>query len=266
MSGVGDLDWDAPRRQLFPPSQTTSKEAAHDEPPGIGDPLMSTTPAGHDHRDQCVALVPIFAHLDPDEQHEIASRARQRSFRRGELLYSPGDEDRSLMIVHRGKVKTYRGNESGHEQILRVLDPGSFIGETAFLHAGQSDHYALALEDAEICSLHHEDIRGFLVSYPTIALKMLETVTERLEQTERTLSSYTGEDAGSRIAGYLLESADPATGALTLPMSKRDLASLLGTTPETLSRRLAAFTEAGWIDQSSGGRIHVLDRGALARA
>ncbi|MGP5607177.1 Crp/Fnr family transcriptional regulator [Arthrobacter rhombi] len=227
---------------------------------------MTTTPAGHDHRDQCVALVPIFAHLDPEEQHEIASRARQRKYRRGELLYSPGDEDRSLLIVHRGKIKTYRGSESGHEQILRVLEPGSFIGETAFLHAGQSDHYALALEDAEICSLHHEDIRGFLVSYPTIALKMLETVTERLEQTERTLSSYTGEDAGSRIAGYLLEKADPATGVLTLPMSKRDLSSLLGTTPETLSRRLAAFTEAGWIDQSSGGRIHVLDREALARA
>lgn len=246
--------------------RTTSKEPAHDDEAMVGGSLVTTTPAGHDHRDQCVALVPIFAHLDPEERHEIASRARQRSYRRGELLYSPGDEDRSLLIVHRGKVKTYRGNESGHEQLLRVLEPGSFIGETAFLHAGQSDHYALALEDADICSLHHEDIRGFLTSYPTIALKMLETVSERLEQTERTLSSYTGEDAGARLAGYLLENADPATGELTLRMSKRNLASLLGTTPETLSRRLASFTDAGWIDQSSGGRIHVLDRGALARA
>lgn len=212
-----------------------------------------------------MALVPIFAQLDPDERHEVASRVRQRRYRRGELLYSPGDEDRSLLIVHRGKVKTYRGNESGHEQLLRVLEPGSFIGETAFLHAGQADHYALALEDAEICSLHHEDISAFLTSYPTIALKMLETVSERLEQTERTLSSYTGEDAGARVAGYLLENADAATGELRLPMSKRDLASLLGTTPETLSRRLASFTEAGWIDQFPGGRIHVLDRVALAR-
>ncbi len=213
-----------------------------------------------------MALVPIFAHLDPTERHEVASRVRQRTYRRNELLYAPGEAKRFLMIVHHGRVKTYRGTESGHEQLLRILEPGSFIGETAFLHTGTADHYALALEDAEICSLHHEDIREFLTRYPAVALKMLETVTDRLEQTERQLSSYTGEDVGARIAGYLLENAAPATGELILTMYKRDLASLLGTTPETLSRRLASFTDAGWITQSSGGRIRVLDRTALARA
>lgn len=230
---------------------------------GHEDDDANTAVNGHDHRDQCVALVPIFAHLDPTERHEVAQRVRQRGYRRNELLYSAGDPSPHLMIVHRGRVKTYRANEDGHEQLLRVLEPGEFIGETAFLHAGRADHYALALEDSEICSLHHEDIQGFLSRYPAVTLKMLETVTARLEQTERLLSSYTGEDAAARIAGYLLETADLATGTLTLRMSKRDLASLLGTTPETLSRRLTAFEESGWIEQSPGRRIRVLDRAAL---
>lgn len=101
--------------------------------------------------------------------------------------------------------------------------------------------------------------------YSTIAYKMLETISDRLERTERMVSSLTGEDVEHRIASYLLELADLAgSNSLELPISKKDLASYLGTTPETVSRRLAVFQENGWISQSSKGRIEILDRTALA--
>lgn len=221
--------------------------------------------AGADHRDQCVALVPIFAQLSPAERHEIAQQARQKTYGRNEQLYGAGEENPTLMIVHQGRVKIYRLAESGREQLIRILAPGDFIGETFFISAAETDHFAVTLENAQICVLHRDDIRGFLLRYSTIAYKMLETISDRLERTERMVSSLTGEDVEHRIASYLLELADLAgSNSLELPISKKDLASYLGTTPETVSRRLAVFQENGWISQSSKGRIEILDRTALA--
>ena len=169
------------------------------------------------------------------------------------------------MIVHRGWVKIYRLAESGREQLIRVLGPGDFIGEMTFISASETDHFAVTLEDSQICNLHHEDIRSFLLRYPTIAYKMLETVTGRLEQTERLVSSLTGEDAERRIASFLLElAARDGKDTVELPVSKKDLASYLGTTPETVSRRLTAFEGKGWIRQGAKGRIEILDREAMA--
>lgn len=230
---------------------------------------MTNPHAGHvtgaDHRDECVALVPIFAHLSPTERHEIANQARQKTYGRNEQLYGAGDENPTLMIVHRGRVKIYRLAESGREQLIRVLQPGDFIGETSFIGAAETDHFAITLEDAQICALHRDDMRGFLLRYPTIAYKMLETVSERLERTERLVSSLTGEDVEHRIASYLLELADlSGSDSLELPISKKDLASYLGTTAETVSRRLTVFEENGWISQSAKGRIEILNSMALA--
>lgn len=219
---------------------------------------------GGDPRDQCVALVPIFSHLDPAEIHEVATTARQKVFGRNEQLYGAGDQNQYLLIIHRGRVKIHRSVESGHEQLIRVLKPGDFIGETAFIGGSPMDHYATTLEESEICVLHRDDVRRHLLNYPMITYKMLEAVSNRLERTEHMVNSLTGEDVEHRIAAYLVELADDAgTTSIRLPISKKDLASYLGTTPETLSRKLAHFEDAGWIRQDGQRRIDLVDYNSL---
>lgn len=214
-----------------------------------------------------MALVPIFSHLEPDEIHEVATTARQKVFGRNERLYGAGDENPYLLIIHRGRVKIHRSVESGHEQLIRVLEPGDFIGETAFIGGGQMDHYATTLEESEICVLHRDDVRRHLLKYPMITYKMLEAVSYRLGRTEHLVNSLTGEDVEHRIADYLVSLADETEAtSIRLPISKKDLASYLGTTPETLSRKLAQFEEAGWIQQHGQRRIIILDYSALELA
>lgn len=220
--------------------------------------------AAIDHRVQCVSLVPIFAQLTLEERAEIAGFASQRRYSRNEQLYGAGDQSHALMIVHRGRVKVYRIAESGHEQLIRVLRPGEFVGEAAFFGRKPIDHFAVALEDAEICMLRADDIRGVLMRHPSVAFTMLESLSGRLQQTEQLVGSLTGEDAERRIASYLVElSHGEGALAVRLPLSKKDLASYLGTTPETLSRRLAAFEDRGWIRQGPRGRVEIRDRDAL---
>lgn len=222
----------------------------------------------HEHSlEHLVSLVPIFSQLDDDELHEVAKRVRPRIHPIGEQLYGAGDDNPYLMIIHSGWVKVSRLTESGHEQVIRVLGVGDFLGEATFMGSGRADHFAVTLEESEICSLHRDDMRDYLSRSPSVAFKMLETLSNRLESTENQLSSVTGEEAGHRVAGYLMRLAtESGNDQVTLPISKKDVASYLGMTPETLSRRLAGFEDAGLLRLSGNRRIDILDRESLVRA
>lgn len=214
-----------------------------------------------------VSQVPIFSHLNPEELREIAARVRPRRHPRDTQLFGAGDDNPNLMIIHSGWVKVYRLAESGREQVIRVLGAGDFLGEATFMSDHTADAFAVTLQDSEICSLHRDDMRDYLLRSPGVAYKMLETLSRRLESTENQLSSVTGEEAGHRVAGYLTQLAEGSgTGSVTLPISKKDVASYLGMTPETLSRRLAAFEEAGWLRLVGNRRVDILDASALSGA
>jgi CRP-like cAMP-binding protein len=228
--------------------------------------------AGPDAREHLVKLVPLFSQLGGDEIREIAQKVRPKLYRRNEQVYRAGDRNSGLLIIHSGRVKIYRISENGHEQLIRALAPGDFTGEMTFITDTENDDYAITLEESEICSLHHDDLRNFVLKYPTIAYTMLQTLSERLQRSERLVGSLTGDDAERRIASYLValvegaEDTEIGEGAeLTLPLSKKDLASYLGTTPETLSRKLAKFEAAGWILLAKHGQIAVLDLASLSR-
>lgn len=206
----------------------------------------------------------MFSHLNGSEISAISRRVRPKAYARNVQLYGAGEHNPFLLIIHSGRVKIYRAAESGHEQLIRVLGPGDFIGETMFISQVETDHYAVTLEESEICSLHRDDFRDYLLRYPTITYRILETLSDRLMETEKMVMSLTGEDADRRIASYLVDLADDAgTTEIRLPISKKDLASYLGITPETLSRKLALFEDTGWIRQQPLRRIDILDYHAL---
>lgn len=211
-----------------------------------------------------VARVPIFSGLNHEQLQEVASRVRPRIVPRNEQLYGAGELNPFLRIIHTGSVKVYRITESGHEQVIRVLGPGDFLGEKALIAPSTSDHFAVTLAESEICSLNHADIRDYLLHYPSVALTMLATLSARLDSTESHVTSVVGEDAARRVAAYLVSLADERQrNSFELPITKKDAASYLGLTPETLSRRLAAFEDNGWIHQHGNRRIDILDLEAL---
>ena len=191
--------------------------------------------------DLCVARVPIFQGLTHAEQLEVARTARPTRLSRDEVVYTPGSEVSQLLVVHTGRVKISRIHADGHEQIVRVLGPGDFIGESAFLTGARPDHLATALEAGSMCVFRHADLGRLVRSHPSIGLRMLQGVSRRLEETEARLASVISEDVTARLAGYLMSlPASHAGGGVTvtLPLAKKDVASLLDTTPESLSRQL----------------------------
>ncbi|MFD1706440.1 Crp/Fnr family transcriptional regulator [Siminovitchia sediminis] len=212
----------------------------------------------------CVSLVPIFNHLHYTEMQEIVKATRAVTYEKGQEIYGAGDHSAQLYIVHRGRVKIFRLSESGKEQLIRILEPGDFMGELSLFSGSPFDHYAMAMEKTELCVMRRSDLKVFLKKYPNITLNIMEEISRRLERAERLISSLTSEDTEKRIAAYLVELVhDHKSTTITLPMPKKDIASYLGTTPETVSRKLAEFQENGWIDQTGQRRLTILDLDAL---
>ena len=210
----------------------------------------------------CVTLVPIFNHLTKEQMDEVMEVVRGVSFKKGEMIYRADDKSDSLYIVNRGQVKIYRLSESGKEQLVRILNPGDFTGELALFKQSVHEAYAEAVVNSEICMIRREDLQRLLLQYPTISLKILQEFSNRLATSEKQTTSVATEKVDTRIALFLVECIAEKNGneaAIELPMSRKDLASYLGTTPETVSRKLAEFEDAGLIKQSGQRTMKLLD-------
>jgi CRP/FNR family transcriptional regulator, anaerobic regulatory protein len=215
----------------------------------------------------CVSGVPIFNHLSVEEMQKVVQFARPKHYQKGEMIFQPGDLTEQLLIIHTGRVKIYRVSELGKEQLLRILEPGDFIGELSLFTSETSANYAEAMSNTEICAIHRKDLQEMLIIHPEVSLKILEEIGKRLKEAEMTIERLSLQDAEKRVASYLIEqiSSAPITEdemapvTIVLPMSKKDLSSYIGTTQETLSRRLTTFQERGLISQSGQRNIVILN-------
>lgn len=215
----------------------------------------------------CISIVPIFNHLTAEEMQEIVKTTKSATYPRGNTIYSAGESSEGLYIVHKGRVKIYRLSESGKEQLVRILEPGDFTGELSLFSASIHDAYAEAMASTELCIMDRQDFQQFLMKYPQISLKVLTEFSSRLAKIEKQAASIAMESVDTRIAMYLADLVEEANhNVIHLPMSRKDIASHLGTSPETISRKLTEFETAGWIHQMTQKKIEVLDLDALLLA
>lgn len=211
--------------------------------------------------DLCVQLVPLFDGLVLDDQMEIQRKTRFRTFGKGDIVFSPASESQ-LTIVARGSMKVYRISPNGREQLLRVVEPGGYEGEarlfendgaaaadTAANAAPAHNLYGEALGDTKVCILRRSDFMELLGTHPQLSLRLLSAVAGKMARAEEQAQFLTMGRVEERLAMYLLDLSKGAGGSprIRIPMTMRELASYLGTTPETLSRKLRLLEEEGYI-------------------
>lgn len=194
----------------------------------------------------CIEHVPIFASLNHDERLEIAEIASSRSFEKGETVYRAGDEGGTLFVLYTGRAKLFRLNANGKEQVLRVVQPGEFIGELSLFSSLPLTDNAQVLEATTMCVLQGERLKRLMEKYPSIAFKVMDELSRRLEKAENRIEAISLSSVTKRVAQALLELSEGKKEIL-LPMTKGDFASQLGMSQETLSRKLAALQEEGLI-------------------
>lgn len=217
----------------------------------------------------CVTRVPIFQGLTRQEQLHVAEFVRPVCVHKGQTIHAPGQSVSRLLVMHSGQLKVSHAAANGQEQILRTVTDGDVVGERAFLTGYRPNDLVVALEDSRMCVFDHADLAALLRDYPDISQRMLRTLSDRLSSVERLLAAVTSSDVSARVAAYLLDlpgsMRDGVPTTVRLPMAKQEIAAYLGTTPETLSRRLAALTASGAIELHGRRDVTIRDIASLER-
>ena len=192
----------------------------------------------------CLAKVPIFQHLSPEDMDHVHQFIRPKRFHKGESVQLAGHYSPELLILNRGNVKVYRGDEAGNEQIIRLLEPGDYLGEVAVFTEIAVQYDAVALEDSTFCTLDKKHLHQILHTYPELGMKILGDMSQRLQSAETQLESLGQKPAEQRLLDILQQYSNGRI-SFALPISKKDLASQIGIRPETLSRQFNRLEDNG---------------------
>jgi CRP/FNR family transcriptional regulator len=160
---------------------------------------------------------------------------------RGEQIFSEGIDATAFFIVVSGKVKIYKLSPDGKEYTLHIHGPGDLVAEAAIFDSMVYPASCMALEDTTLMRVSREGFLNLIRAHPELSLKMMSGYSKRLRQFVAKIEELSLKDIKTRLAGYLIENSSVENGVAVchLSYSKKELSSLLGTIPETLSRALA---------------------------
>lgn len=215
----------------------------------------------HSTGEFCAAKVPIFSNLAQEQLAMITKLITRRKYKKGQVVFWEGDLSDRFVIVHEGKIKTFKYTREGKEQILYILAEGDFFGDLSLLKKGVFQSNGEALEDVSVCTIAKDDFDKILKENPEIALRVLESVHDRLERLENLVQTLSTKDMEARIASLLINFAKnfgykrDDKIVLDLSLTREEMANFIGVTRETMSRKLSSMQDEGFIELVGNKRI-----------
>ena len=214
---------------------------------------------------QTLAITPLFKGLPRQQIDEIGAIAVRRLYKRGQSIFMEGDTADGFYIVAEGQVKIYKASMDGKEQILHIYGPGNPFGEVPVFSGSRFPANAQALVKSQILFLPRKAFVHLIAANPSLSMNMLGELSMRLREFTIQIENLSLKEVPSRLAAYLIYLAQEQQrpDQVTLEISKGQLASLLGTIPETLSRIFAKMS-AQQLLRVDGKTIELLDPVGLA--
>ena len=206
----------------------------------------------------------IFDGLPRKQLEQIKDVAISKNYTRGEIIFMEQDMGNGFYLVAEGMVKIFKVSPSGKEQILHVFGPGEPFGEVPVFSGKRFPANAEAIRKSRLLFFPRTAFLGLITAHPSLALNMLAVLSMRLRQFTHQIENLSLKEVPARLAAYLLylSTEQRREDFITLDISKGQLASLLGTIPETLSRILNRMNKQGLIE-TKDRTIRFLNREGL---
>jgi CRP-like cAMP-binding protein len=199
----------------------------------------------------------------PADAAELDKIALVRTLPAGATVLRRGTAARALVVLLDGQVGCGWAQPGRPLVTDRLLTGPAWLGLAAPLARGQHDCDAVAQSSVKVAELPIDPLRAALVRHPVLAVRFTETMAREVIRLEARLHELMHKDAAARLATWLTtQAADRPQPVLRLASRKRDIASQLGMTPETLSRMMRNLSERGLI-AVEGYTVRVLDPTAL---
>jgi len=210
--------------------------------------------------------VSFFQSLGHDDRESLATSLKSRSLKKGEALFRKGDEGTSLYIVKTGSVKIVLPSEMGDEVAAAILSEGDFFGEMSLLDGMPRSADVVALESSELLALNQRDFLAFLRGNEGAIQAILSYLSMRLRRTDELLEDAYFLNISTRFARRLVELAqrhgrrkmEGEPIEIDLRLTQKDLASIVGTTRESINKELRVLREKGLVT-TEGNTLQILD-------
>ena len=192
--------------------------------------------------------IPYFKNVPEEELSKLAGMARERCFKKNDLIFTADQKCRNLHILHKGKIKIFMVSENGKELIIHFLTPMNFFGEEILFGENIYEANAQALCETILFDINKKDLENFIISHPLVGIAMLASFGERVKKLLKMVGDLALKDIQSRLVCWLIHMANEQgiktnEGFEINGLSQEELASHLGTVREPLSRCLNRLQE-----------------------
>ncbi len=208
----------------------------------------------------------LFAGVSTERISLLAAQATHKKFKPGEMVIGESDPIRSFYVVVSGQLKLYRSSAEGKEQTLQLLGPGDPFGLCTAFATNSFPASAMAIEESSVLLIPGILMETVARQEPALLLNIIQILSQRLKDSMTLIESLALKEIPGRLASFLnhellRNTADKKT-IVELTLSQRELAKILGATPEALSRALKKLANDGVLS-ASGRLITILDHKAL---
>lgn len=193
----------------------------------------------------------LFDSLSADQIRLVTRFCSQKKVSKGEQLFAEGQKATAFFAIISGKAKIYKLSSEGNEHILRINTSGDLIAEAAIFDCETYPAYCQTLEETELIRIPKDDFVSLILDHSEIALKIIHAYSKRMRYFVNLVEELSMHDIKSRLAKYLIENAvtQEEQKIINLSIAKKELAAILGTIPETLSRTLGYFKREKMIEE-----------------
>ncbi len=212
-----------------------------------------------------IGKIPLFENLSEQHRAELASIVSEKEYDKGQSVFLEGDDAVGFYVVVSGQIRVFKMSPEGKEQILHVFGPGEPIGEVAVFAGKHFPANASATKKSKLLFFPRAAFTELIGHDPSMAMNMLAELSRRLRRFTVQIEGLSLKEVPGRLATYLLYLSDEQNGSeeLSLDISKGQLASLLGTIPETLSRILAKMAREDIILSTASRTVRIIDQDKL---
>lgn len=199
--------------------------------------------------------IPVFADLPDDALLAIQQFTIERSYRRGAVIFFEGERGEGFHYVKTGKVKIVKATDDGREHIIKILTPGDIFAEVLLFNNQPYPATAAAVDDACIGVIKNADLEKLVLGNNKLALQLIKALSQRLLYAQQKIKNLALGDVLARTAETLLRlgrehgrTLDDGRIVITLDLSRQELANLVGTTRETVTRTLSSLKKDKIVD------------------
>jgi CRP-like cAMP-binding protein len=206
----------------------------------------------------------FFEGLPAPQIDALTNISIEKKYSKGETIFFEGDLGGGFYMVGEGKVKIFKVSPAGKEHILHIFGKGEPFGEVPVFHGKPFPASAEALAKTTTLFFPRKEFVSLVEKNPAIALNMLGVLSLRLRRFATQIENLSLKEVPARLASYLIYLSEEQENEeyIVLDISKGQLASLLGTIPETLSRIFSKMSDEGLISVE-GRKINLLNTDGL---